>query len=196
MTLRRRGRQTIGLTEEDRDLRDSVRGWADAPRHPDRHPRSRRGQGRGAARRSGTGLAEQGLLGLHLPEEFGGAGLRTGGDSRWSSRNSAASMAARAVPADRAGQRRPQRRRRHRARSPAWPTVHARSGRPAARFAEDRPGRRHCVRLSGTSSHVLGGHVGDVFLLAARTRTRPLRVCSAPRPARGRRPAQPRRRAS
>ncbi|MFE1781707.1 acyl-CoA dehydrogenase [Streptomyces sp. NPDC059506] len=64
---------TIGLTEEHRDLRDSVRGWA--ARHVT--PEVVR-----AAVDADTEtlpgfwplLAEQGLLGLHLPEEAGGAG--------------------------------------------------------------------------------------------------------------------------
>ncbi|MFI6811250.1 acyl-CoA dehydrogenase [Nonomuraea sp. NPDC050328] len=56
----------IGLSEEHEALRESVAGWAERHITP-------REQGSG---RPGfwAGLAEQGLLGLHLPEEAGGSG--------------------------------------------------------------------------------------------------------------------------
>ncbi|MEV1245437.1 acyl-CoA dehydrogenase [Nonomuraea sp. NPDC049750] len=59
----------IGLSEEHEALRESVSGWA-ARNIPAELLRS------GADGRPAfwSGLAEQGLLGLHLPEEFGGSG--------------------------------------------------------------------------------------------------------------------------
>lgn len=64
---------TIGLTEDTRDLRDAVRGWASRHLTPDVlrdavNAESESTPGYWAD------LAEQGLLGLHLPEKFGGAG--------------------------------------------------------------------------------------------------------------------------
>ncbi|WP_197023726.1 acyl-CoA dehydrogenase family protein, partial [Rhodococcus sp. UNC363MFTsu5.1] len=64
---------TIGMTDEDRELRDSVRGWA--ARHAT--PTVIRGavEAKSETRPAFWGsLAELGLLGLHLPEEVGGAG--------------------------------------------------------------------------------------------------------------------------
>jgi len=64
---------TIGVDAEDRELRDSVRGWAARAvgsaviRHAVEAPRDERPSFWNA-------LAEQGLLGIHLPEEVGGAG--------------------------------------------------------------------------------------------------------------------------
>ncbi|WP_084962056.1 acyl-CoA dehydrogenase [Thermoactinospora rubra] len=56
----------IGLSEEHEALRESVAGWAE------RHVKPReQAEGRPAF---WNGLAEQGLLGLHLPEESGGSG--------------------------------------------------------------------------------------------------------------------------
>ncbi|WP_327087290.1 acyl-CoA dehydrogenase [Nonomuraea sp. NBC_01738] len=59
----------IGLSEEHEALRDSVSGWAERniPSDSLRAP----AEGRPAF---WDGLAEQGLLGLHLPEEAGGSG--------------------------------------------------------------------------------------------------------------------------
>ncbi|MFD1931770.1 MULTISPECIES: acyl-CoA dehydrogenase [Nonomuraea] len=59
----------IGLSEEHEALRESVAGWAER-NVPAEVVRSQEG-GRPPF---WTGLAEQGLLGLHLPEEFGGSG--------------------------------------------------------------------------------------------------------------------------
>lgn len=70
----------IGLTEEHDALRDSVRGWAE--RHVPGE--AKRAAGDGAAGSAGyggrrpafwSGLAAQGLLGVHLPEEHGGQGF-------------------------------------------------------------------------------------------------------------------------
>ncbi|MFE3453408.1 acyl-CoA dehydrogenase [Nonomuraea sp. NPDC059194] len=59
----------IGLSEEHEALRESVAGWAER-NVPAEVVRSQEG-GRPPF---WPGLAEQGLLGLHLPEEFGGSG--------------------------------------------------------------------------------------------------------------------------
>ncbi|MQA86527.1 MAG: acyl-CoA dehydrogenase [Streptosporangiales bacterium] len=66
----------IGLTEEHEALRESVRGWVE--RHVP--PEARRAAGDGDTthgRRPAfwSGLAEQGLLGLHVREEHGGQGF-------------------------------------------------------------------------------------------------------------------------
>ncbi|MEV3976979.1 acyl-CoA dehydrogenase family protein, partial [Streptomyces sp. NPDC050698] len=64
---------TIGLSEEDRDLRDSVRGWA--ARHATPTVIREAVEAKVETRpQLWNGLAEQGLLGLHVAEEFGGAG--------------------------------------------------------------------------------------------------------------------------
>src|SRR5699024_5948348 len=62
-----------GLSEQDRALRDAVRGWAGRTVPPEV---IRAAADAPADERPGfwRGLADQGLLGLHLPEEFGGAG--------------------------------------------------------------------------------------------------------------------------
>ena len=66
-------RATLGLSEEHRDLRDSVRAFAR------RHIDETAVRGAVDAKNEDTPpfwsqLAEQGLLGLHLPDEVGGAG--------------------------------------------------------------------------------------------------------------------------
>jgi alkylation response protein AidB-like acyl-CoA dehydrogenase len=63
----------IGLTEEHEALADAVRGWAErnAPVSVVRATLDADEESRPAF---WTGLAEQGLLGLHVPEEFGGQG--------------------------------------------------------------------------------------------------------------------------
>src|SRR6478735_8506775 len=64
---------TIGLSEEDRDLRDSVRGWA--ARHATPTVIREAVEAKAETRPAYWGsLAELGMLGLHLPEEVGGAG--------------------------------------------------------------------------------------------------------------------------
>ncbi|MEW2352200.1 acyl-CoA dehydrogenase [Spirillospora sp. NPDC029432] len=65
---------TIGLTQEHRDLRDAVRAFA--ARHVTvQAVRAAADAGRDAVPPFWKGLAEQGLLGLHLPEKAGGAGF-------------------------------------------------------------------------------------------------------------------------
>ncbi|MEV6162210.1 acyl-CoA dehydrogenase [Streptomyces sp. NPDC052052] len=64
---------TIGLTQEHRDLRDAVRAFAN--RHITEDTlRSAADADKETLPGHWSGLAAQGLLGLHLPEEAGGAG--------------------------------------------------------------------------------------------------------------------------
>ncbi|MFE9972214.1 acyl-CoA dehydrogenase [Streptomyces hirsutus] len=64
---------TIGLTQEHRDLRDAVRAFAN--RHITEDTlRSAADADKETLPDHWSGLADQGLLGLHLPEEAGGAG--------------------------------------------------------------------------------------------------------------------------
>ncbi|MEV6983930.1 acyl-CoA dehydrogenase [Sphaerisporangium sp. NPDC051017] len=64
----------IGLSEEHEALRESVSGWAERNIPPEA---VRSAIGADAAERPAfwSGLAGQGLLGLHVPEEFGGGGF-------------------------------------------------------------------------------------------------------------------------
>ncbi len=66
----------IGLTEEHEALADAVRGWAERHVTTDvvRSALDAAAHGRQDAARLQSGLAEQGLLGLHVPEELGGQG--------------------------------------------------------------------------------------------------------------------------
>ncbi|MFG1703639.1 acyl-CoA dehydrogenase [Nonomuraea sp. M3C6] len=59
----------IGLSEEHEALRESVRGWAER-----NIPSELLRAGAGERPPFWPGLAEQGLLGLHVPEEYGGSG--------------------------------------------------------------------------------------------------------------------------
>ncbi|MEV0307626.1 acyl-CoA dehydrogenase [Nonomuraea fuscirosea] len=59
----------IGLSEEHEALRESVRGWAER-----NIPAELLRAGAGGRPAFWPGLAEQGLLGLHVPEEHGGSG--------------------------------------------------------------------------------------------------------------------------
>src|SRR4051812_50156172 len=63
----------IGLTEEHDALADAVRGWAErnAPVSVVRATLDADDESRPAF---WAGLADQGLLGLHVPEEYGGQG--------------------------------------------------------------------------------------------------------------------------
>src|SRR6266496_4338757 len=68
---------TLGLTEEHRDLAAAIRGWAqrNCPADVLRAAADGQDSGSGRYRESlGPGLAEQGVLGLHLPECHGGQG--------------------------------------------------------------------------------------------------------------------------
>ncbi|WP_248963539.1 acyl-CoA dehydrogenase [Sphaerisporangium perillae] len=64
----------IGLSEEHEALRESVSGWAERniPAEVVRAAVGAQAEERPAF---WTGLADQGLLGLHLPEEYGGSGF-------------------------------------------------------------------------------------------------------------------------
>ncbi|WP_407445225.1 acyl-CoA dehydrogenase [Rhodococcus sp. (in: high G+C Gram-positive bacteria)] len=155
---------TLGLSDEDRELRDSVRGWA--ARHATPEVIRAAVDAEAETRPSFWGsFADLGMLGLHLPEDVGGAGfgyLET------------------AVVAEELG--------RAMVPGPFLPTVITsavlnEAGRRAeleglangALFGAVslQPGRLRIVRdggsvsLSGTSGVVLGGQVADVFLLAA-----------------------------
>ncbi|QBJ96178.1 acyl-CoA dehydrogenase [Rhodococcus sp. ABRD24] len=155
---------TIGLTDEDRELRDSVRGWA--ARHATPTVIREAVEAKAETRPAYWGsLAELGLLGLHLPEEFGGAGY---------------GLVELAIVTEELG--------RSMVPGPFLPTavvsaVLCEAGRTAELpgLADGsvfgavalQPGGLKLVRdggavtLSGTSRFVLGGQVGDLFLLAA-----------------------------
>ncbi|MDH2427895.1 acyl-CoA dehydrogenase [Sphaerisporangium sp. TRM90804] len=64
----------IGLSEEHEALRESVTGWAERHISPET-VRSALGADAGDRPAFWAGLADQGLLGLHLPEEYGGSGF-------------------------------------------------------------------------------------------------------------------------
>ncbi|MGW6656720.1 acyl-CoA dehydrogenase [Rhodococcus sp. NPDC055024] len=154
---------TIGLSEEDRDLRDSVRGWA--ARHATPTVIREAVEAKIETRpQLWNGLAEQGLLGLHIAEEFGGAGY---------------GLVELAIVVEELG--------RSMVPGPFLPTIVLSavlsdagvSGRLPALVDGStlgavalQPGSLKIARhgdtatLSGTSSQILGGHVGDVFLLA------------------------------
>ncbi|WP_037203452.1 acyl-CoA dehydrogenase [Rhodococcus opacus] len=156
---------TMGLTEEERDLRDSVRGWATRTVTPAvlREAVEAKTEQRPLFWKS---LAELGVLGLHLPEDVGGAGC---------------GLVELAVVAEELG--------RVLLPGPFLPTVllgavlHE-SGRTgelpgladgsALGAVALQPGSLRLVRdggvvtLDGESGYVLGGQVGDLFLLAAR----------------------------
>ncbi len=154
---------TIGLSDEDRELRDSVRGWAARHATPTviREAVAAETEARPAYWSS---LAELGMLGLHLPEEVGGAGY---------------GLVELAIVTEELG--------RAMVPGPFLPTVVvstvlAEAGRAAEvpGLADGtlfgavalQPGGLKLIRdggrptLSGTSSAILGDQVGDVFLLA------------------------------
>src|SRR5215831_20750687 len=67
----------LGLTEEHLQLAETVRGWAQRHCPPETVRAAADGPDSGSARYLETlapGLAEQGLLGLHVPDEDGGQG--------------------------------------------------------------------------------------------------------------------------
>src|SRR6266568_7413790 len=68
---------TLGLTEEHLDLAAAIRGWAQRNCPPEVVRAAANGPDSGSERYRESlrpGLAEQGVLGLHLPEEHGGQG--------------------------------------------------------------------------------------------------------------------------
>ncbi|MFE6934445.1 acyl-CoA dehydrogenase [Streptomyces sp. NPDC057699] len=156
---------TIGLTQEHRDLRDAVRAFAN--RHITEDTlRAAADAGKETLPAHWSGLAEQGLLALHLPEEDGGAGY---------------GLVELAVVTEELG--------RAVAPGPFLPTtlasavLHAAGHRThlgplaagtalgavglapgtlaLARSADDT------VTVTGTSELVIGGHLADVFVLPA-----------------------------
>ena len=154
---------TIGLSEEDRDLRDSVRGWA--ARHATPTVVREAVEAKVETRpQLWNGLAEQGLLGLHVAEEFGGAGY---------------GLVELAIVVEELG--------RSMVPGPFLPTVVVSAVLSDAGETDRlptlvdgstlgavalQPGSLKITRdgdnttLSGTSSQILGGHVADLFLLA------------------------------
>src|ERR1035438_7919729 len=67
----------LGVSEEHLELAASVRGWAERHDGPDARADSAGTASAGADRYTDVlrpALAGQGLLGLHLPEEYGGQG--------------------------------------------------------------------------------------------------------------------------
>ncbi|WP_226436679.1 acyl-CoA dehydrogenase [Rhodococcus yananensis] len=155
---------TIGLSDEDRELRDSVRGWAARHATPDVIREAVEAKTETRPQYWGS-LAELGMLGLHLPEDVGGAGF---------------TLLETAIVAEELG--------RAMVPGPFLPTAvlsavlneAGRTGELAAladgtlfgavalqpgALTVDRTGEH--VTLTGTSSPALGGHVADVFLLAA-----------------------------
>ncbi|MCZ9632591.1 acyl-CoA dehydrogenase [Rhodococcus sp. BH5] len=154
---------TIGLSEEDRDLRDSVRGWA--ARHATPTVVREAVEAKVETRpQLWNGLAEQGLLGLHVAEEFGGAGY---------------GLVELAIVVEELG--------RSMVPGPFLPTVVVSAVLSDAGETDRlptlvdgstlgavalQPGSLKITRdgdnttLSGTSSLILGGHVADLFLLA------------------------------
>ncbi len=68
----------LGLSEEHRHLAETIRSWAQRNCPPEAVRAAADGQDSGAARyleSFGPSLAEQGVLGLHLPDEDGGQGF-------------------------------------------------------------------------------------------------------------------------
>ena len=68
----------LGLTEEHLQLAETVRGWAQRHCPPETVRAAADGPDSGSAHyleSLAPGLAEQGLLGLHVPEEDGGQGF-------------------------------------------------------------------------------------------------------------------------
>ncbi|MBM7277212.1 acyl-CoA dehydrogenase [Gordonia rubripertincta] len=154
----------IELSADDRELRDAVHGWV--RRHATSPAIREAVEAKTEVRPLyWQSLADLGMLGLHLPEEFGGGG---------------ATLLETAIVAEELG--------RAMAPGPFLPTVvvsavlHA-AGRTAElvgladgsvtgavalqagslRIDRNADG----LTLAGTSSHILGGQVGDLFLLAA-----------------------------
>ncbi|MEU5840212.1 acyl-CoA dehydrogenase [Rhodococcus sp. NPDC047139] len=155
---------TLGLSDEDRELRDSVRGWA--ARHATSEVIRAAVDAKAEARPTyWNSLAALGVLGLHLPEEVGGAGF---------------GLLETAIVAEELG--------RAMVPGPFLPTVIVSAVLDAAGRRTElegladgslfgavslQPGGLRVVRdgssvtLSGTSGVVLGGQVADLFLLAA-----------------------------
>lgn len=69
---------TLGLTEEHHHLAETIRNWAQRNCPPETVRAAADGPDSGSARyleSLGPSLAEQGVLGLHLPDEDGGQGF-------------------------------------------------------------------------------------------------------------------------
>ncbi|WP_415950644.1 acyl-CoA dehydrogenase [Streptomyces sp. KLOTTS4A1] len=64
----------LGITQEQRELADAVRGWIARTVPPEDVRKVLEAPGGGGRPAFWDGLTEQGLLGVHLPEEYGGGG--------------------------------------------------------------------------------------------------------------------------
>ncbi|MFI6943031.1 acyl-CoA dehydrogenase [Streptomyces sp. NPDC050418] len=64
----------IGITQEQRELADAVRGWVARAVPPEEVRKVLDAPAGGGRPDFWSALAEQGLLGVHLPEEYGGGG--------------------------------------------------------------------------------------------------------------------------
>ncbi|HEY9331947.1 MAG TPA: acyl-CoA dehydrogenase family protein, partial [Streptomyces sp.] len=64
----------IGITEEHRELAQAVRGWLARAVPPGEIRKLLDTEAPGRRPAYWDGLAEQGLLGIHLPEAYGGGG--------------------------------------------------------------------------------------------------------------------------
>ncbi|NLU81654.1 acyl-CoA dehydrogenase [Rhodococcus sp. HNM0569] len=156
---------TMGLSEEHRDLRDAVRGWSTRTVTDTVRRQAVEAKVEELPQFWGS-LVELGVLGLHLPEEVGGAGY---------------GLPELAVVVEELG--------RGLVPGPFLPTVLAStvlaenggaaetvaalaSGTSTAAVSLSPGSLRYDAAtglLSGTSGHALGGQIADVFLLAAHT---------------------------
>ncbi|MEV0594685.1 acyl-CoA dehydrogenase [Nonomuraea cavernae] len=157
---------TIGLTEEHRDLRDAVRAFATREITPE-VVRAAVDAKREELPAFWPALAEQGLLGLHLPEADGGAGyglleLAVVAEElgRWVAPGPFLPTALAGAVLYRAGHRA------HLAELASGTTIGAVGLRPGGlTLSRDDTGR---LSLSGGSEPVMGGHVADLFVLPAK----------------------------
>ncbi|MDJ0484653.1 acyl-CoA dehydrogenase family protein, partial [Rhodococcus pyridinivorans] len=155
---------TLGLSDEDRELRDSVRGWAARHATPDviRTAVEAKTEARPTYWSS---FAELGMLGLHLPEEVGGAGFGLLETAIVAEELGRAMVPGPFLPTaivsavlDEAG-------RRSELDGLADGSLFGAVALQPGDLRVERDG--DSVTLSGTSGVALGGQVADVFLLAA-----------------------------
>ncbi|MFJ2769879.1 acyl-CoA dehydrogenase [Streptomyces sp. NPDC087300] len=162
----------IGITQEQRELASAVRGWI-ARAAPPRETRALLDAPPGGGRPvHWDGLAEQGLLGVHLPEECGGGGgglldlavvLEEAAGAALPGPYAASSLASALL---------------HRAGAPALAAELARGGRIGA--VALGPGTLTAVAvpdgyvLDGTAPPVLSGGDADLIVLGAASAAGPL----------------------
>ncbi|MBX9151997.1 acyl-CoA dehydrogenase [Rhodococcus qingshengii] len=155
---------TIGLNDEDRELRDSVRGWA--ARHATPTVIREAVEAKVEMRPTYWGaLAELGMLGLHLPEEVGGAGFGLVELAIVTEELGRSMVPGPFLPTAVVSTVLHEAGRTAELPSLADGTVFGALSLQAGGLRINRDGAT--VTLSGKSSHVLGGQVGDLFLLAA-----------------------------